>query len=119
MCVCVCLCVCVCVCVCVRERGCVCMYVCERKGEKTRGCVYVSLCVCVCVCLCVIGFICGHCLYAQSSPTSLMYVMFVCVYVCQRCMCVCHRCVCVRSEEHTSELQSHLTLVCPLLLDTT
>src|SRR4029434_8420763 len=31
-------------------------------------------------------------------------------------MCVCV-CVCVRSEEHTSELQSHLNLVCPLLLE--
>src|SRR4029434_11346504 len=32
-------------------------------------------------------------------------------------MCVCVRGhVCVRSEEHTSELQSHLNLVCRLLL---
>src|SRR4029434_315896 len=31
-------------------------------------------------------------------------------------MCVC-LCVCVRSEEHTSELQSHLNLVCRLLLE--
>src|SRR4029434_2664917 len=30
------------------------------------------------------------------------------------CVCVC---VCVRSEEHTSELQSHLNLVCRLLLE--
>src|SRR4029434_4226572 len=29
-------------------------------------------------------------------------------------VCVC---VCVRSEEHTSELQSHLNLVCRLLLE--
>src|SRR4029434_4582924 len=29
-------------------------------------------------------------------------------------LCVC---VCVRSEEHTSELQSHLNLVCRLLLE--
>src|SRR4029434_169198 len=33
------------------------------------------------------------------------------------CVCVC-LCLCVRSEEHTSELQSHLNLVCRLLLDT-
>src|SRR4029434_11325347 len=38
------------------------------------------------------------------------------------CVCVCERervsvCVCVRSEEHTSELQSHLNLVCRLLLE--
>src|SRR4029434_3094719 len=32
------------------------------------------------------------------------------------CACVC-LCVCVRSEEHTSELQSHLNLVCRLLLE--
>src|SRR4029434_5057969 len=32
------------------------------------------------------------------------------------CLCVCV-CVCVRSEEHTSELQSHLNLVCRLLLE--
>src|SRR4029434_793509 len=31
-------------------------------------------------------------------------------------MCV-SVCVCVRSEEHTSELQSHLNLVCRLLLE--
>src|SRR4029434_11334197 len=43
-----------------------------------------------------------------------------CVYV---CVCVFVRvCVCVkmylmRSEEHTSELQSHLNLVCRLLLE--
>src|SRR4029434_5155252 len=30
------------------------------------------------------------------------------------CLCVCAR---VRSEEHTSELQSHLNLVCRLLLE--
>src|SRR4029434_9170748 len=35
----------------------------------------------------------------------------VCVCV---CVCVCE-CVCERSEEHTSELQSHLNLVCRLL----
>src|SRR4029434_5370238 len=47
----------------------------------------------VCVCVCVCG---GN---------------SVCVGVCV-CVCVC---VCVRSEEHTSELQSHLNLVCRLL----
>src|SRR4029434_853397 len=37
-----------------------------------------------------------------------------------QCVCVCVSmfvCVFVRSEEHTSELQSHLNLVCRLLLD--
>src|SRR4029434_5425323 len=44
-----------------------------------------------------------------------------CAFMCA-CVCVCVRvnvcvCVCVRSEEHTSELQSHLNLVCRLLLE--
>src|SRR4029434_2370868 len=38
--------------------------------------------------------------------------MWACVCV---CVCVCVR-VYMRSEEHTSELQSHLNLVCRLLL---
>src|SRR4029434_1520721 len=51
--------------------------------------------MCVCVCVCV----------------------FVCVCVCMCvCVCVCVR-RCIRSEEHTSELQSHLNLVCRLLLE--
>src|SRR4029434_856200 len=45
------------------------------------------MCACACVCLCL------------------------CV-----CVCVC-MCMCVRSEEHTSELQSHLNLVCRPLLE--
>src|SRR4029434_9240517 len=40
----------------------------------------------------------------------------MCVCVRLGCVCVCV-CVCVRSEEHTSELQSHLNLVCRLLLE--
>src|SRR4029434_4756419 len=41
----------------------------------------------------------------------------ICVCVRARvCVCVCV-CVCVRSEEHTSELQSHLNLVCRLLFE--
>src|SRR4029434_235982 len=43
------------------------------------------------------------------SPT----LVCVCVYVFV-CMCMC---MCMRSEEHTSELQSHLNLVCRLLLE--
>src|SRR4029434_3740934 len=36
----------------------------------------------------------------------------------QSCVCVCvYKCVYTRSEEHTSELQSHLNLVCRLLLE--
>src|SRR4029434_11353510 len=40
----------------------------------------------------------------------------VCVCVCV-CLCVCLERVPYRSEEHTSELQSHLNLVCRLLLE--
>src|SRR4029434_5976080 len=59
-------------------------------------CVVLShVCVCVFVCLLVCFCAC------------------VCVFV---CFCVC-ACVCMRSEEHTSELQSHLNLVCRLLLE--
>src|SRR4029434_11360463 len=43
--------------------------------------------------------------------------VWVCVGELSReCVCVCV-CVCARSEEHTSELQSHLNLVCLLLLE--
>src|SRR4029434_4275578 len=51
-------------------------------------CLCVSVCVCVCVCVrvCVAGL--------RSDPVL--------------CVCVC---VCVRSEEHTSELQSHVKRV--------
>src|SRR4029434_8507904 len=46
------------------------------------------------------------CVYVETS-------VWVCVCV---CVCVCvYVCLCVRSEEHTSELQSHLNLVCRLL----
>src|SRR4029434_11352288 len=51
--------------------------------------------------------------YTTLFRSSLRSVR-VCVRVCVRvrvCVCVC------RSEEHTSELQSHLNLVCRLLLE--
>src|SRR4029434_2555920 len=73
--------------------------------------VCLSLCLCACVCVCV-------CLYECMS-------VFVraCVRVCVRaCVCVCSKGKkmkeineCERSEEHTSELQSHLNLICRLL----
>src|SRR4029434_11359260 len=45
--------------------------------------------------------------------------LFVCGYgkALNPCVCVCV-CAFRRSEEHTSELQSHLNLVCRLLLET-
>src|SRR4029434_11340874 len=47
--------------------------------------------------------------------TTLFRSYFVFEILCSFCLvCVC---VCVRSEEHTSELQSHLNLVCRLLLE--
>src|SRR4029434_11324271 len=70
-------------------------------------CVSVNECLCVSgrervsVCLCVDSHVFSH-------P-----VLCVCMCVCV-CVCVCVR---PRSEEHTSELQSHLNLVCRLLLE--
>src|SRR4029434_11347185 len=51
--------------------------------------------------------------------TTLFRSVYMCVCV---CVCLCVLCCVVsvyhrRSEEHTSELQSHLNLVCRLLLD--
>src|SRR4029434_1575253 len=51
--------------------------------------------------------------------TTLFRSCIMCVNVCVcvfvfLCICVC---ACMRSEEHTSELQSHLNLVCRLLLE--
>src|SRR4029434_10882327 len=48
----------------------------------------------------------------RSSDLECVCVS-VCVSVCS-CVCVCKR---ERSEEHTSELLSHLNLVCRLLLE--
>src|SRR4029434_11357848 len=65
----------------------------------------------------------------NDTPTTEIYtlslhdalpILLMCVCFClSLCVCVC---VCVmegflRSEEHTSELQSHLNLVCRLLLE--
>src|SRR4029434_2729722 len=47
----------------------------------------------------------------DPGKVSPAFEMSLCV-----CVCVC-ACVYVRSEEHTSELQSHLNLVCRLLLE--
>src|SRR4029434_357592 len=52
--------------------------------------------VCLCVCVCV-----------AAQCTGVLCV--VCCALCVVCVCVC---VCVRSEEHTSELQSHVNRVC-------
>ena len=60
-----------------------------------------ALPICVCVCVCVHAHVCYAC---------------ICV-----CVCVCVHADCayvnVRSEEHTSELQSLTNLVCRLLLE--
>src|SRR4029434_7261993 len=51
-------------------------------------------------------------------PYTTLFRSCVCVCVCVRaCVCVCIDMLSVRSEEHTSELQSHLNLVCRLLLE--
>src|SRR4029434_11334188 len=67
------------------------------RVAKHAGCVCVCVCVCVCLCVCLCVCVC------------------VCVCACVH-VCVCAHvsvrvCVCVRSEEHMSELQSHLNLV--------
>src|SRR4029434_5991515 len=72
---------------------CVCVCVCVSEILLSLVCRCECVCVCVCVCVCL-KYSSGQC---------------VCVSVCV--------CVCVRSEEHTSELQSHLNLVCRLLLE--
>ena len=68
--------------------------------------------VCICVCVCVRGWACSCvCVYVHTRVwlvcirASMCYrYVCVCMYV-RACVCVCV-CVCVRSEEHTSELQS-------------
>src|SRR4029434_5306199 len=65
---------------------------------KTRGTRRKEGEVCVCgVCLCCVSVlcVCGVCLCCVSV-------------VCVCAVCLCCVCVCVRSEEHTSELQSHV-----------
>src|SRR4029434_11311801 len=78
------------------------------EGDIT-GCVCVCVCACVCVCVCACVGVC------MCECVCVFACVCVCVCVCV-CMCVCLY-ACVRSEEHTSELQSHLNLVCRLLLE--
>src|SRR4029434_8223825 len=55
---------------------------------------------------------------AQVEKSRLCVCVCLCVWVCVRAsVCVCGCVICFRSEEHTSELQSHLNLVCRLLLE--
>src|SRR4029434_11344396 len=61
----------------------------KMRGRGSRRCVCVCVCECVCVCVCV-------CACALTN----VFGQF------ER-----------RLEEHTSELQSHLNLVCRPLLD--
>src|SRR4029434_11322103 len=55
------------------------------------------------------------CVHLSVSVFHSLYLC-VCIYSVCVCLCVC-ACVRARSEEHTSELQSHLNLVCRLLLE--
>src|SRR4029434_5279897 len=71
-------------------------------------CVWLWLCVWLCVCVCVCVYMC----VCMCVCVCVCVCLSVCVYVCE-CFCVC---VFIRSGEHTSELQSHLNLVCRLLL---
>src|SRR4029434_4652857 len=98
-------------------------------------CLVVCVCVGVCVYVCARACVCyknmsGSLMYAfvlYFFPLRTSCVNIVCVCMCV-CVCVCvsergregereRETVCVRSEEHTSELQSHLNLVCRLLLE--
>src|SRR4029434_3984939 len=69
----------------------------SRFMATSHVCLFVCLCECVCVSVSVQCSVC-ECV-CLSECESL-----VCVSLCVS--------VCVRSEEHTSELQSHLNLVC-------
>src|SRR4029434_11358296 len=71
-----------------------------------------------------------HSFFFNDTATTEIYtlslhdalpILYMCGYVCvYACACTCvGMCVCARSEEHTSELQSHLNLVCRLLLEKT
>src|SRR4029434_5235143 len=73
-------------------RRCVCARVCACVRVCARVCACVRVCVCACVCVCV----CRS--QVSTAPHDGVRVRV---------------CVCVRSEEHTSELQSHWNLVCP------
>src|SRR4029434_9469307 len=95
--------VCVRVCVCVgkREGG---VERVKEKRERVRqrnngGRDEVCVCVCVCVCLCVC--VC-FCLFSHRRVRPSI--------CCNGALKIAY----LRSEEHTSELQSHLTLVCRL-----
>src|SRR4029434_4781994 len=87
--------VCVCVRVCVVEGG---WRVYSGLSQDRFGWMSVCVCACVCVRACVGVFVC---------VCGVCTLVWVCVCVCV-CLCVC---VCARSEEHTSELQSHLNLL--------
>src|SRR4029434_996098 len=74
---------------------CVCMYICVTERERDIMFMQIAVCVYVCLCICV-------CVCEEERGRERMGV------------CVRER---KRSEEHTSELQSHLNLVCRLLLE--
>src|SRR4029434_11353519 len=56
-------------------------------------------------------------IYTLSLHDALPILCVCVLFKGEEIRCVCVKCVCARSEEHTSELQSHLNLVCRLLLD--
>src|SRR4029434_6603742 len=96
----------------------VCHVACVPKVVAQNNVVFFCWCV-----WCLWCVRCGCCVWCVTCVYGVC-VLCGCVLVCVRlhcvgvcwCVCVCMCvCVCVRSEEHTSELQSHLNLVCRLL----
>src|SRR4029434_11313349 len=87
---------------------------------KAIQCLCVRVCVCRCVCVCVCVRVC---VVVCGGVWRWCRGVWRCVGVCGGgvvgCGGVVGGCgggVVERSEEHTSELQSHLNLVCRLLL---
>src|SRR4029434_11314502 len=96
-------------------------------SDSEHRCMYFDACALACVC----RFVCVFMLFflrIRRQPRSTLFpyttlfrscVCVVCVVVCACVLLLLLETVTVtvRSEEHTSELQSHLNLVCRRLLE--
>src|SRR4029434_523715 len=91
-----------------RTRLCLCKSVTQVKTTFVQCTMLLVVCVCVSVCVCVRACVRARvCRQRRPKQQECVCVHVECVCVCVHVVCVC---VCVRSEEHTSELQSHLNL---------